>query len=126
MNESDEDWLIGEWHELARVVQIGAPVDLPAATRVLNEVLRALAPTLQSSHEQAELLPLIAGTRQLETTWNVRLGKTLIDAGNALKGDDRVTALAILDRFAEQCPWVLFARIAQDQRANYAVGVDSR
>jgi hypothetical protein len=36
MSESDEDRLIGEWHELARVVEIGAPVDLPAATGVLN------------------------------------------------------------------------------------------
>jgi hypothetical protein len=120
MSESDEDRLIGEWHELARVVEIGAPVDLPAATGVLNEVLRTFAPTLQSPRDQAEILPLIAGTRQLEKTWNMRLGKTLIDAGEAKKRNDLAAALTILDQFTEQCPWVPFSRIAQDQRANYA------
>ena len=119
MNESDEDRLIGEWHELARVVEVGAPVDLPAATGVLNEVLRTFAPTLQGPRDQAEILPLIAGTRQLEKTWNVRLGKTLIDAGEAKQGNDLATALTILDQFSEQCPWVPFSRIARDQRANY-------
>jgi hypothetical protein len=68
MNESDEDRLIGEWHELARVVEVGAPVDLPAATGVLNEVLRTFAPTLQSPREQAEILLLIADTRQFNIT----------------------------------------------------------
>jgi hypothetical protein len=83
-------------------------------------VLRTFAPTLQSPRDQAEILPLIAGTRQLEKKWNMRLGKTLIDAGEAKKRNDLAAALTILDQFTEQCPWVPFSRIAQDQRANYA------
>ena len=52
----------------------------------------------------------------------MRLGKTLIDAGEAKKGNDLTTALTLLDQFAEQCPWVPFSRIDQDQRANHAAG----
>jgi hypothetical protein len=122
MNESDEDRLVEEWHGLAKGVESGAPIDLPTAIGLLNNVLRTFAPTLPCPQDQEAALHSIANTRQLEKHWNRQLGKTLIDAGNALKGDDRVTALAILDRFAEQCPWIPFARIAQDQRVNYAAG----
>jgi hypothetical protein len=122
MNEFDEDRLIEEWHELARVVDVGAPVDLSSATSVLSKVLHTFAPTLQSPSDQAEIVSVIAGTRQLEKTWNVRLGKTLIDASDAKKRNDLATALTILDQFTEQCPWVPFSRIAQDQRQNYAAG----
>ena len=122
MNESEEDRLIEEWHELARAVEVGAPVDLSTAAGVLNEVLRTFAPTLRGPRDQAEVLPSIASTRQLEKTWNMRLGETLIDAGDAKKRNDLATALTVLDQFATQCPWTPFSKIAQDQRVNYTAG----
>lgn len=124
MNESEEDRLIEEWHELARAVEVGSLVDLSNAAGVLNEVLRTFAPTLRAPRDQADILPSIASTRQLEKTWNMRLGKTLIDAGGAKERHDLVTALAVLDQFAAQCPWTPFSRVAQDQRVNYTSSQD--
>ena len=122
MTESDEDRLIGEWHELAGKVESGVSVNILTATGVLNEVLRAFAPTLQFPQEQAAISPFIASTRELEKSWNRRLRKALIDAAEAKEKGHLMTAQTILDRFIEQCPWTPFVPIAQDQRANYASG----
>jgi hypothetical protein len=121
MNESEEDRLIGEWHDLARDVESGAALDLLTAGKILNDVLSAFAPGLQCPQDEAALLPFISATRQLETSWNRRLGKALIEAGDA-RSNDFATALSILDQFAAQCPWMPFAQIARDQRENYAAG----
>jgi hypothetical protein len=124
MNESEEDQLIEEWHELARAVEVGAPLDLSTATGVLNEVLRTFAPTLRGPCEQADILSSIASARQSEKAWNMRLGQTLIDAGGARKRNDLAMALTVLDQFAAQCPWTPFSKIARDQRENYAASQD--
>ena len=120
MQESDEDRLIAKWHELAEEIDGRASVDLLYATGLLNDVLRTFAPTLHGPQTQESILPFVVSTRQLERSWNQQLGKTLIDAGNAFNRGDRAAALTILDRFAEQCPWIPFAQIAKDQRSNYA------
>jgi hypothetical protein len=122
MNESAEDRLIEEWHELAKAVDVGAPVDLSSAAGVLENVLRVFAPTLKGPTKRDEVLRCIATIRQLEKSWNQRLGNTLIDAGEAKKRNDLEAALAALDQFAEQCPWSPFSKIALEQRANYAAG----
>jgi hypothetical protein len=88
MKESDEDRLIGEWHELARSVESGAHIDLPAAVGALSEVLRRFAPTLRRPQDEGPILPFMAETRQLEKSWNMELGKALIDAREALKRDE--------------------------------------
>lgn len=119
MQESSEDDLISAWHELAEKFDNRAPIDLVYACDLLNDVLRLFAPTLQGPQDPNDLSSVVATTRKIERSWNLRLTNALIDAGNAFEKGDRVTALAILDRFTEQCPWVPFVNVAKDQRSNF-------
>jgi hypothetical protein len=121
MNESEEDRLIGQWHDLARDVESGVALDLPTARKILSDVLSAFAPGLQCPGDEAALLPFISATRQLEVSWNRYLCEALIEAG-AARSDDLAASLSILDQFAAQCPWMPFAQIARDQRENYTAG----
>ena len=122
MEHADEDRLTEEWHNLARDVEAGLEVESSQALVLLDAVAQKFLPSLQRSQNREDVMALVVSTRQLERSWNIQLGKALIQADEALKRDGLTKALAVLDRFIGQCQWIPFVQIAQQQREHYCDG----
>lgn len=122
MSHEDRDRLFGILHSLAEKsrseLESGFTETHVLAVREL--VTKFLAGCeLPAEFTATSFADAVYELRANERAWSQRLGDTIITAEDKLQVGDEDGAIAILDDYAEQCPWLSLREIAEIEKENF-------